>query len=547
MVKIQAERLPDLNVPRTGHQTLFVNGELTVLGGHTTGFIPTSTAEYLRDGQWHTVPMTYPHDNGMAVLLKNGTVLLAGGHKDNLGVGQTFEAEIYNPATHTFGNYGCMDLKRSLSSAMEIDSGRVVISGNWYGKDGIELFDGLQNFSYVKNVSVARATPYILRTAPDNVLIFGSQGTRGQTLGDSTAIVDRLRGEPFEVPLLREWKPVTYYNSSGNNAEGFIGNEPDGRYTYLLLVRDSLSCGRLPEQDGRPSGQVAIMQVCDTVFSLLPTVCPIPRESGIGGLILWSAAVISNRQAHQAYLTGTDRDKRLYLLCVDYSQRPAPLTIYYTDPLPDCGFNVPVLTADGNLLIAGGCSLADFNSTNYEPVSSVWLIRLDGKGVASDCSVPWVWWLLGLALIALAIVTFLLFRRRKATSPIAEEVEGEASGEVAGGAAVHGLFPLLCDLMERQQLFRNSELKVTDVASALATNTRYVSDCIRSERGQTFSQFVNVYRVEYAKQQLLQHPDKSVILIYTDAGFSSERSFFRIFKEATGMTTREWVNQQQKM
>ena len=43
---MRVERLPDLNTPRNGHFLAYVGGELTVIGGHTTGFIPTATAEY---------------------------------------------------------------------------------------------------------------------------------------------------------------------------------------------------------------------------------------------------------------------------------------------------------------------------------------------------------------------------------------------------------------------------------------------------------------------------------------------------------------------
>ena len=53
IVRLQVERLPDLNVPRAGHQLFYVNGELTVAGGHTDGFVPTPTAEYYKDGKWH--------------------------------------------------------------------------------------------------------------------------------------------------------------------------------------------------------------------------------------------------------------------------------------------------------------------------------------------------------------------------------------------------------------------------------------------------------------------------------------------------------------
>lgn len=56
----------------------------------------------------------------------------------------------------------------------------------------------------------------------------------------------------------------------------------------------------------------------------------------------------------------------------------------------------------------------------------------------------------------------------------------------------------------------------------------------------TFSQYVNTCRVNYAKEQLLGQPDKKVSAIATDAGFSTEVSFFRAFKSLTGVTPNEF-------
>ena len=65
LVKIEPQRLPDLNIPRFGQAVFYANGELTVAGGHTSGFIPTPTAEYLKGGEWHLMQMTYNHDDGI--------------------------------------------------------------------------------------------------------------------------------------------------------------------------------------------------------------------------------------------------------------------------------------------------------------------------------------------------------------------------------------------------------------------------------------------------------------------------------------------------
>lgn len=521
MVKIQAERLPDLNIPRVGHHTLYVNGELIVFGGHTTGFIPTATAEYLREGKWHTMQMTYPHDDGLAVKITQDKILVAGGHKDNLGIGQTFEAELYDMRTHTFGNYGCLDMKRTMLSGLALDSGRVVISGNWYAPDGIEMYDGKGNFSFVKKVSVERCAPYILRAAGDEVLVLGSLGTRGQSLGDSAAIVDRLHGEPFTVPLLRRWKPICPPGPISHNSDKFIANVSGGTFSYLFLAsnKDSL----------------ALMMARDTVFSLLPTVAPIPQTSSVGGRIAWQGPVIVDSSSQQAYIIGVDSEKRLYILRIEYTSQPAPLTVYYTEPLPDFGFNIPVLTADGDIAIIGGNAKTGFQSTNYEPTASAWLIHVGSKTANADNT---LWgniyiWLCGVAALVIVAALIMFIRSRRSSCKTCTLQDSRSKN----------LMLRIRKLMEQEQLFRNSDLKAADVASALATNTYYVTSCIKTEQGQTFSQFVNSYRVEYVKEQLRKKPDEPVSLIYMDAGFSSERSFFRIFKEATGMTTREWLSQ----
>ena len=40
VVKVEVERQPDLNIPRARHTVFSVNGEITVAGGHTEGFVP---------------------------------------------------------------------------------------------------------------------------------------------------------------------------------------------------------------------------------------------------------------------------------------------------------------------------------------------------------------------------------------------------------------------------------------------------------------------------------------------------------------------------
>lgn len=134
--------MSDLNVPRAGHSLLLVNGEPTAIGGHTSNFVPTATIEYYSDGKWHLVPSAFTHDNGFAVQLSSGKVLIGGGHERNLGIGQSFEVELYDPLTHTCEGFGSLDTKRAMASALALDGNRAVIAGNWHHDDAIEMYDG---------------------------------------------------------------------------------------------------------------------------------------------------------------------------------------------------------------------------------------------------------------------------------------------------------------------------------------------------------------------------------------------------------------------
>ena len=534
VIKLETERLPDLNIPRAGHALFYANGELTVAGGHTNGFVPTPTAEYFKDGEWHTVPMTYTHDFGLSAVLKSGKVLLAGGCEQPTGIGQTYTAELYDPQTHTFRGFANMCQKRVLASALELDSGQVVIAGNWYHQDGIEIFheaqsgsgdfNGKNSFSYIKDVAAEHSTPYIFRLVDGDALIFGSNGIKGDTIHSTFA--DRLKGDTIHIPLFETWQPLRI--STHNSAISLISDEAEGDYTYLLAVQDS-------------TGQIAIAKVCGTDFTMLPTTCPIPMTCQ-GEPIEYGTNIIVDRQTHRAYLLGVSANihvspesTRLYTLCIDYDQTSTnggvPLTLYFTDPLqvvPDC---MPLLTPEGNLVIAGGLT----EGSNFTPSNAVWLLRLGGEPEVASSKSYWIWILLGIVVLA-AILWVIRWRKQKPTSATPEPI---ATQETAEEDVPH-LMQHINSIMESQKLYKNSELKLSDLANAVGSNRRAVSDCINSQVGCSFNQYVNTFRTEHAKRIIRQYPDRKLSDIYVESGFANETSFFRTFKALTGMTPKEW-------
>ena len=102
----------------------------------------------------------YNHDNGFAVVLRSGEVIIGGGHDEPLGIGQTFMVERYSPLTHTFEGFGCLDRRRVLANATQLADGRVIISGNHYAADAIGCYDGRSQVEHVKEVVLGRSNPY---------------------------------------------------------------------------------------------------------------------------------------------------------------------------------------------------------------------------------------------------------------------------------------------------------------------------------------------------------------------------------------------------
>ena len=534
VIKIETERLPDLNISRAGHALFYGNGELTVAGGHTDGFVPTPTAEYYSDGEWHTMQMTYTHDFGLSIALKSGKVLLAGGCEQPTGIGQTYTAELYDPERHTFRGFGNMYQKRVLASALELDSGQVVIAGNWYQKDCIELFheaksssgdfNGKSSFTYIKDVAAERCTPYIFRMADGDALVLGNNSTTGKSFHCTFA--DRLKGDTVHIPLFDSWHPLAI--SAHDNAISLIGNESEGNFTYLMGVQDS-------------TGQVAIARVCGTDITLLPTAYPIPMTCQ-GDSLEYGTNIIVDRQAHRAYLLGAStsihvspENARIYVLCIDYDQTSAnggaPLTLCFTDPIQTVPDAMPLLTPEGNLLIAGGLK----DGSNFTPSNAVWLLRVGGEPEVASSNNYWIWILLGIVVLA-AILWAIHWRRQKPTPATSEPVPALETSE----EDVPQLMQYINDVMESQKLYKNSELKLSDLANAVGSNRRAVSDCINSQVGCSFNQYVNTFRTEHAKRIIRQHPDRKLSDIYVESGFANETSFFRTFKTLTGMTPKEW-------
>jgi AraC-like DNA-binding protein len=98
-------------------------------------------------------------------------------------------------------------------------------------------------------------------------------------------------------------------------------------------------------------------------------------------------------------------------------------------------------------------------------------------------------------------------------------------------------------LMQHNQPYLQPELTLADVAHQLKTNTSVLSGVINGVYKKNFNDFVNAYRVEEFKKQIQSPQNKHLTLLAValDCGFNSKSTFNRAFKNATGITPKEFL------
>jgi AraC-like DNA-binding protein len=96
----------------------------------------------------------------------------------------------------------------------------------------------------------------------------------------------------------------------------------------------------------------------------------------------------------------------------------------------------------------------------------------------------------------------------------------------------------LIELFLHEKVYKNPDLKITQISEMLNTNRTYISKLINTEFSCTFSEFVNRYRVKEAKQLLCEESSKNYSLDYIaeKSGFGSMVNFMRVFRDIEGTT-----------
>lgn len=104
------------------------------------------------------------------------------------------------------------------------------------------------------------------------------------------------------------------------------------------------------------------------------------------------------------------------------------------------------------------------------------------------------------------------------------------------------LFSRIEDSMKEKMLFKDTKFNLSALSVELDVNSTYISRAIRYKGYPNFSNYLNTYRIHHVKQLLLEvdFQKATLMYVYTEAGFSSQSTFNRVFKQIEGMTPSEY-------
>ena len=139
--------------------------------------------------------------------------------------------------------------------------------------------------------------------------------------------------------------------------------------------------------------------------------------------------------------------------------------------------------------------------------------------------------LIGLAFI---VAVFTLMRFPNITAEVAEAAQASYVSSTLNNLDTNALELKLRQLLEVDKLYINDALSLSHLAEEMNISTHQLSEFINTKFQKSFSNMVREYRVNAAKEMLINEPKSSVLSIGLSVGFTSQSNFYTAFREMTG-------------
>lgn len=335
---LQYVQLPDMKLPRAHHQTFVYKDYLLVVGGLTTGAMPTATAErinYTKSGySWTGFNLANTHVDAFAVKrrLPDNSIgnpvssyIIGGGLLDPLANAEEASEATTVPSFPAFGSLTGFKNGPKLCTPRAYARGiyvkrKTYISGNYWGDDSTMevLEEGATEFKPVGKTS-RRLSPYMFADTLGRVMALSTRNPEWQDFGYSTANDGStvLKGDvydpatdtttPLYMPYTPEFCPMVLpYDAKSEDYRYTVDN---GR-RYAILVQQT-------------GGYVLHAFDMDNkkLYAYEDFIIP-TKYSATGEVISWRGSVIADTDRQQLYLigvSGPDGNQTLHIISFSYA------------------------------------------------------------------------------------------------------------------------------------------------------------------------------------------------------------------------------------
>jgi AraC-like DNA-binding protein len=95
-------------------------------------------------------------------------------------------------------------------------------------------------------------------------------------------------------------------------------------------------------------------------------------------------------------------------------------------------------------------------------------------------------------------------------------------------------------LMDKEEIFIDENISLPRLAQKVNISQHQLSQFLNEKKGESFSSFINKYRIKKAKKMLLENPDEKILAIAYDVGFQSKSTFNAAFAKFVKMTPHKF-------
>jgi AraC-like DNA-binding protein len=100
--------------------------------------------------------------------------------------------------------------------------------------------------------------------------------------------------------------------------------------------------------------------------------------------------------------------------------------------------------------------------------------------------------------------------------------------------------------MGEEKFYLNENFSSQHVFTNFEISRSKLDELLVQRKGISFAEWLNSYRIEYAKNLLLSNEQYTIDALSTMSGFSSRSAFYAAFKKITQITPTEYINQSKK-